>query len=528
MANENRLSMTRAFSLPDSSRFRTAAISLAREWYGVPLAWLIGLASALIYISRPEVLWPIFDDSFISMTFARNLAEHGKLSFDGMTWSTGATSPLHVTLMATLLKFGVDPIHADVYIGVVSHAFLASGVYLLGWAILRSKWAALLAATAISFNNYTAMDAGNGLETSMFMALIAFTMASFFLGKTPGWRLTTGVLTALCVLTRPEAGFLVPAFVAYRWFDRAEGETLNGFLTEAALIAGPPAAAFGVTSLYTFIVSDSLGGTASAKLQFFQEDRQPLMERIGVAGDKMGLFVGPLVALIGLALFAERKRQYLLFALFWLPVLVLYTLTFPGGLDHYFYRYQHPVLPFLAVIAAGGVMQMVAWGARNGIAQKAAVVGALLVAVIAVEQHYERWRTLIYNQAAFETRVDLVAMAQDLNTIVGPNEVLATHDIGAVGYYADYQVLDLVGLVNPAVLPYQDERRVKEYLELAQPDYLLIFPDWDYFFLHIFPGDDPRFELVKEYPGRQVRLLPYLLYKINWDAPAPGALITGP
>ena len=54
------------------------------------------------------------------MTFARNLAEHGKLSFDGVTWSTGATSPLHVSIMALLLKLGVAPITVDVYVGVVS------------------------------------------------------------------------------------------------------------------------------------------------------------------------------------------------------------------------------------------------------------------------------------------------------------------------------------------------------------------------------------------------------------------------
>jgi hypothetical protein len=112
-------------------------------------------------------------------------------------------------------------------------------------------------------------------------------------------------------------------------------------------------------------------------------------------------------------------------------------------------------------------------------------------------------------------------MAQDLNTIVAPNEVLATHDIGAVGYYADYQVLDMVGLVNPEVEPYQKDRRIKEYLELARPDYILIFPDWDYYFLHIYPGDDPRFTLIKEYPGGQVRLSPYLLYKVDWDLPVP-------
>jgi hypothetical protein len=513
--------MSHPFALPGLSHTRSAAIDLVRDWYGLPLAWLIGLASALIYVTRPDVAWPIFDDSFISMTFARNLAEHGKLSFDGVSWSTGATSPLHVSIMALLLKLGIAPITVDVYVGVVSHAFLAAGVYLLAWAILRNRPAALVAALLISFNNYAAMDAGNGLETSMFMALLAFAMASYFLGKTPGWRLTTGILTALCVLTRPEGVFLIPAFLAYRWIERGRMEPLRDYIRDAVLLAAPATLAFGAYQLYALIVSGELGGTANAKLQFFQEDKSPLTDRFGVAGDRIGLFVGPIIATLGLALLAERRREFVLFGIFWVPILMLYIITFPGGLDHYFYRYQHPVLPLLAVVAASGVMQACAWAMRNGVVQKAVVVGVLAVAALATEQHYERWRVLIYSQAALETRTQLAGMAKDLNTIVKPNEVLATHDIGAVGYYADYQVLDLVGLVNPEVAPYEKDRRVKEYLELARPDYILIFPDWDYYFLHIYPGGDPRFTLVKEYPGGQVRLSPYLLYKVNWDLPAP-------
>src|SRR6188472_4182789 len=64
------------------------------------LVAVIGLVSALIYIWTPDTLSPTFDDSYISLTFGRCLAEHGKISFDGQSWSTGATSPLHVFIVA--------------------------------------------------------------------------------------------------------------------------------------------------------------------------------------------------------------------------------------------------------------------------------------------------------------------------------------------------------------------------------------------------------------------------------------------
>ena len=115
------------------------------------------------------------------------------------------------------------------------------------------------------------------------------------------------------------------------------------------------------------------------------------------------------------------------------------------------------------------------------------------------------------------TFVDLEGMARDLNTIIKPNEVLATHDIGAVAYFAEYEVLDLVGLVNLQVGQYHAEQNVESYLQGAKPDYLLIFPDWDRFFLHINVESKPgRYELIKVYAGGIVRPQPYMLYRVNY------------
>jgi hypothetical protein len=95
---------------------------------------------------------------------------------------------------------------------------------------------------------------------------------------------------------------------------------------------------------------------------------------------------------------------------------------------------------------------------------------------------------------------------------------LATHDIGAVQYFADYEVLDLVGLANEDVIKYHEHRRLREYIDLVQPEYLLIFPDWDVFFLHLGTADNPKkYELVKTYEGGNIRKQPYLLYRVHYQ-----------
>src|SRR5215216_4357252 len=111
---EEQIGSSRTLACPEpgvSCRLRRAsdfASTLAQPL----LVAVIGLVSALIYVWTPATLSPTFDDSYISLTFARSLAEHGKISIDGQSWSTGATSPLHVFIVANLVKTGLSPINA--------------------------------------------------------------------------------------------------------------------------------------------------------------------------------------------------------------------------------------------------------------------------------------------------------------------------------------------------------------------------------------------------------------------------------
>jgi hypothetical protein len=61
-----------------------------------------------------------------------------------------------------------------------------------------------------------------------------------------------------------------------------------------------------------------------------------------------------------------------------------------------------------------------------------------------------------------------------------PDARLALNDIGAIAYLSRREVVDLVGLVTPSILPHRvaGEDAVLAYLERACPDYLIVFPAW--------------------------------------------------
>ena len=80
----------------------------------------------------------------------------------------------------------------------------------------------------------------------------------------------------------------------------------------------------------------------------------PFQEKVWMSGDNVGFFAGSIFPILALAALVLNRRQTVFVILFLTPILLLYVMLFAGGLLHYYYRYQHPVLPFAAVFAGGG------------------------------------------------------------------------------------------------------------------------------------------------------------------------------
>ncbi|MCL7453448.1 MAG: hypothetical protein M8467_10425, partial [Anaerolineae bacterium] len=66
-----------------------------------------------------------------------------------------------------------------------------------------------------------------------------------------------------------------------------------------------------------------------------------------------------------------------------------------------------------------------------------------------------------------------------LNDNTSPEDLLAVHDIGAVGYYTDRPLLDLAGLITPEVIPFMTDAELLMAWMIEQgADYAVFFPDF--------------------------------------------------
>jgi hypothetical protein len=81
---------------------------------------------------------------------------------------------------------------------------------------------------------------------------------------------------------------------------------------------------------------------------------------------------------------------------------------------------------------------------------------------------------------------EMVASAHWIAANVPPSQLLAIHDIGAVGYFAPRPILDIAGLVSPEVVPIiLDKDGLYTLMKERNARYLMAFPDQ-------VPGADVR------------------------------------
>jgi hypothetical protein len=74
---------------------------------------------------------------------------------------------------------------------------------------------------------------------------------------------------------------------------------------------------------------------------------------------------------------------------------------------------------------------------------------------------------------------EMVTTAIWINENIAADALIAAHDIGALGYFAERNIIDLAGLISPDVIPFiRDEDRLAIYLDSENVEYLMTFPDW--------------------------------------------------
>lgn len=463
------------------------------------------VSTILVYLSYLLPLEGFFnafpiDDSYITLTAARNIAEHNLFAVNPNYPLAGITSPLHAGLVGMLGKL-IAVETASRVIGLLFFLLLVVGVFIWARQLGGSLPFAAMAGAIVTLSGPMAFSSLNGLETAQFAALLIWTFVAFELARERvGFLYLMGALTGLAILTRPEGWFLaavVFTVMGLRCLIWQRQRLLHVVL--AGLLALAVVAPYLIANT---MYHDALFPiTVSAKKYFFSDGCRPLWKKFIIVLMTSWLALGPFTLAVPLLGWSKNflKRVYpLLFVVLFYGA---YLTQFPGALGHYWGRYQHPLMPFLIVGIVLGFERLMNKLQRSEAWLRRLVGISLAVFLFLATAVGGKMEQQIYRNALGNSQMFLMTITDWIRNHSEPGDVIATHDVGALYYFGERPVLDLVGLADPEVAEmYRNEpdlcagkltRRLALYKLVRDraPKIVYFCPNWDDWFLGLTRTD---------------------------------------
>jgi len=479
-------------------------------WVVLALAALIAvlfylIVSALIF----RVGFPL-DDSWIHLTYARNLAEHGEWAFQLGQRSAGSTSPLWTVLLSigflielapyvwTYLLGWVVLTLLAVYAENIARKLVASyksrpivpqvfGGTIVPHAFGGIPWAGLF----FVFAWHLTWSAVSGMETLLHGLIILAVLGTLISGSRR--YLALGLLAGLSIWVRPDGLTLLGPilFVALlsenSWRLRAAAiwKTLLGFT-----------ALFSLYLLFNLALSGNpMPNTFYAKQAEYQAYwlSKTVMER--VSDYLWPILASPFLVLIPAAFFwlikSIRARNWgTLAGLIWfLGYVAIYFTRLPA---YQHGRYIIPAFPILYLWGMLGFLEIVSSPKVN---KRLAALWQVTIVLLTIVFQFVGARQNAYDVFLIES--EMVVTAKWVAQNIPSDARLAVHDIGALGFYVQNPLVDMAGILTPEVVPFiRDEDRLAEYLDSNRVDYLITFPS---FYPQLAARREPLFEAGLEF-----------------------------
>jgi hypothetical protein len=505
---------------------------------GALLLTAVALAAALgLFLQRERLIagtvglssFPL-DDSWIHFQFARNLASGHGFAYNPDVPVAGSTAPLWTLLLAGFFALGgVYPAWAKLagVAGALGAAWLARG--------LAQVWTGdtalgLTAALATVWSAPMIWGALSGMEVTLAAVLVTGALVAHVAGRV----VPAAALLGLAALARPESVLLIPLV----W--------LGGPVTwsRTAIVWGVPSAILMPWIAFNLRTAGTpLPATAAAKIEgglvgFLSGAREPLattllwrpcqFEREWIVWLASVNLLLPVLLLPGLWVLWRRGGR------FWLgPALIL--LVHPIGMallapyrgpSFQEGRYSIHLLPLAVVVAVSALAPLV-WAARiQPVWGRMACAIVLAASLAPLAAGATRYAWAVQNIDAMQVSLGRWVAAET------PRKArLALNDVGAIAYVGRREVIDVMGLITPRIIPYRrdGEAGVLRYLQQNCPDYLIVFPAW-------FPSLSVRRDLFT--PVHRVKLEhntvagadEMVVYQTAWNrwGPAPEPCPAGP
>lgn len=423
---------------------------------------LFTIAAAWLFLTQEKRIaeeWGFaLDDSWIYAVMARNLATGQGFSFNPGEPVAGATGPLYTFFLAFFYMLFHEFVWSAKVFGIACQIGSGVAIYATVLALLPGRRSlSLVAALLVVTSPSLLWGMLTGMEIPLYLLLVCIGLAYYVRGK-PGLAV---LFWSLGVWARPDGLFLVALGLV---------SMPREFLRRAAIALPILLAFFGFNYL---IGGHFMPQTVGAKAHFG-------INLVGRTGNMMREWG----ALWGVPYRAtDRLEEPVIFLVLLLmgavltirrwPILAAYAIGFPLALSLFrehsasHKRYILYVIPFAMILSTVAIDFLARrWGRRpTAVAATAAVVCFLWQATL-IPREAESYAWNVQNINKMQR-----LLGNFIKLTTAPGDVVATNDIGAIAYFGERKVVDLMGLISPL-------RTLPENLTEHKPKLLAIFVTW--------------------------------------------------
>ncbi|MCR4416616.1 MAG: tetratricopeptide repeat protein [Ignavibacteria bacterium] len=490
---------------------------------------LISLGISIYYVIYQKAKNGFFsfplDDPWIHLQFAKNLIEYGAYSyFKDQVITSGSTSPLYTFLAALIFLVIKNEFILSYLIGIIFFSLVTYFFFKLSKVEFKSDYAALILSILLAVQPKLGLISVSGMETTMF---IFFLVASLFFYRTENF-LMAGIFSGLSLWTRPEGLILIAVII----FDLAlqkfyfKTEFVRKFFKQKSIyqFVIPVIFLSLVYFAFNFILSGEIfPNTYKAKLTYYLgSDRNNFLRRDVIDYFSLKEFVLVWIVFLLSVFFIIKdviKKQYngsFLYLVFVISFILIYYFKLP--FTHRFGRYLMPVIPFYLILAFDGLQRFLMFlqqKSKTDQSKSLNVIYLVFVGFTLVMSVYQIPKNA--EEIAFTGKYHYdrhIKIAEWLKQNTKPNEITATHDIGAIAFYSDRKIIDMVGLVNPEVIEHLNDKNLSDYLKnyfiKNDVSYFVTMRNWfeavnqrpvyipvnEFEFMEVFKFDPQRFHLM--------------------------------
>lgn len=437
------------------------------------------LMIAAVYLLASRFTYAIgfpLDDSWIHQTYARNLALNGEWAFRPGVPSAGSTSPLWAALLAIGFLLNLSPYAWTFFLGALTLFGLA---VVCEWAARklvssyrpRFPWVGIF----IAFEWRLVWAGMSGMET-LLHGLIVTTVLVLLMTNSPRY-LTLGLLTGLSAWVRPDGLTLIgPALMAIVFIEQGARSRLTAMMRYFIGFGS----LFGIYLLFNLAIGGApMPNTFYAKqAEYAAWQALPISNRLGqmflqlLAGPSLVLVPGVIAWLVK----SIRGRMWgSLAALIWAGGYIwLYISRLPV------YQHGRYIMPAMPIVFLFGLLAFAEFDGGKLFARyhwAAQTIWRGSIAMLTFGFIFFGARSYAQDVAVIES--EMVVTAKWVAENLPAESIIAAHDIGALGYFDNHELIDLAGLISPEVIPFiRDEPQIALFLNEKGADYLITFPEF--------------------------------------------------